>query len=189
MNKLIALDMDGVINSNHHRMLWTSNKYDQLKSQIEDLDLLRKAVIDSYKIEFCHGHELVIPELAAKITEICDITEAKILWTSTWRTLPEYEDISKARQMFNRRGLPGDRLIGYTPKLGADYIYGNHTRSEQINLWLKNNQYGYIDRCAVIDDRSDAGYQLVDNAKFFQTTFERGITDQIVDSVIKYLNG
>ena len=90
--------------------------------------------------------------------------------------------------MFNRRGLPGDRLIGYTPKLGADYIYGNCTRSEQINLWLKNNQYGYIDRCAVIDDRSDAGYQLVDNAKFFQTTFERGITDQIVDSVIKYLN-
>lgn len=178
--------MDGVINSNYHCNLWINNKYDQLKNQIEDLDLLRKTVRDLYRIEFCNMHECVIPELAERITRICILTEANILWTSTWRTLPEYLDLDKAKQMFNRRGLPGDKLIGCTPMLGADYFYGH--RSEQINVWLRNNQYGYIDRCAVIDDRSDAGYQLVDNAKFFQTTCERGITDQIADNVIKYLN-
>lgn len=43
--------------------------------------------------------------------EICEKTTADILWSSTWRKLPEYSDIKKAQEMFDRRDLPGEKLI------------------------------------------------------------------------------
>ena len=54
--------------------------------------------------------------------------------------MPEYSKVEDAVAMFNRRGLPGDALIGYTPNLGRMSI-----RGDEIRLWLYNNKFGPVD--------------------------------------------
>lgn len=184
--KLIALDCDGVINSNFLIRKWIDSKFKELENDFDNNDELRKAVRIAYSREFCNCEELVFPELASIITKICKETDAKILWTSTWRRLERYKNIEDAKEMFDRRGLPGDRLIGYTPHIGADYFSGNVSRGSEIRMWLFNNVFGDIEKCAVIDDREDAGFGIPKNAKFFQIA--DGITKEDAEEICSYLN-
>jgi len=189
--KLICLDMDGVINSNYLIRNWINNKFKELENNPEyscDYEKLRKAVRSKYAKEFCNCEELVFPELAKIIYDICEKTDANILWSSTWRKLKRYSNIEDAKEMFNRRGLPGNRLIGYTPDLSKQYFSGSCARGSEIRMWLFNNTFGHIEKCAVIDDREDAGFGIPNNAKFFQTEEEIGITSEIAQDICNYLN-
>lgn len=182
--KIICLDMDGVCNSDFLINQWVLKKKKELSYTINEKDMLQE-IRRLYRKEFCDMTELVFPELAEKISYICEETDAKILWSSTWRNLKKYEDIDVARDMFNRRGLPGERLIGYTPDLNADF--GNEIRGNEIRSWLFNNIYGDIEKCAVIDDRSDAGFFLPKNSKFFLIDSYYGIRNSDVEKIIDYL--
>lgn len=188
--KVIALDCDGVINSNILIRKWMADKYSEIekKQNTFSYNEIREEVRNEFQKEFCHCEELVFPELAKIISTICEKTDAKILWSSTWRTLDRYKNIEDAKKMFNRRGLPGDVLIGYTPKLGADFFTSSYSRGSEIRMWLFNNVYGNIEKCAVIDDREDAGHDLPTNAKFFQTDENVGITDLMSYEICDYLN-
>lgn len=186
--KIIALDMDGVINSSKLIQKWIDDKWkieEQNPNNLTDEDV-RLAVRKAYQEEFVHCEELVFPELAEKITKIVNETGCYILWTSTWRRLERYENIEDAKDMFNRRGLPGDKLIAYTPSIGLGW--SNHCRGSEIKSWIKNNEEYDIIKCAVLDDRLDAGENLPDNAKYFWMDDSIGITDENVKDVIKYLN-
>ena len=163
-NKLIVLDMDGVVNSTTLIKEWIYNKLEEIGGDTEEN---KKKVKKIYLKEFCDYTELIMPELAERVTEICEKTDSYILWSSSWRMLPKYQNIENAKEMFIRRGLPGDRLIGYTP---CFTIYDDGCRGSEINSWLNNNIYGTFKRVAVIDDRFDAGMFLPSYAKFFQTT-------------------
>jgi hypothetical protein len=129
--------------------------------------------------------ELVFPELAEKITKIVNETGCYILWTSTWRKLERYKNIEDAKEMFNRRGLPGDKLIAYTQSIGFAWS-GNCSRGTEIKFWIEDNNEYNIVKCAVIDDRVDAGENLPENARYF--FIEDGITDNDVKWIIDYLN-
>ena len=186
--KIIALDMDGVINSSKLIQKWIDDKWkieEQNPNNLTDEDV-RLAVRKAYQEEFVHCEELVFPELAEKITKIVNETGCYILWTSTWRRLERYENIEDAKDMFNRRGLPGDKLIAYTPSIGLGW--SNHCRGSEIKSWIKNNEEYDIIKCAVLDDRLDAGENLPDNAKYFWMDDSIDITDENVKDVIKYLN-
>lgn len=187
--KIIALDMDGVVNSDHLIYDWLMNKREELKSSYNNdmfSEELRLAVRQAFNDEFDHSTELVFPELASRITKICNETDAYILWSSTWRKLDKYQDIEVAKDMFNRRGLPGNKLIGYTPSIGMSW--GGNCRGSEISSWIHNNTVGNIIKCAVIDDRLDAGYNLPSCAKYFQTFCAVGINDYDVEDIINYLN-
>jgi hypothetical protein len=188
--KIIALDMDGVVNSTKHIGDWLYNKREEFKKQYPEFDPLGDEIFQltrkEYQKEFNHMIELVFPDLAERIKRICDETDCYIVWSSTWRKLKEYEDIENAKEMFNRRGLPGDRLIGYTPQQGM--AWGGCYRGSEIKLWINDNIYGEITKCAVIDDRYDAGYNLPKCAKFFQINDQTGITEEDTEDIIKYLN-
>lgn len=185
--KIIALDMDGVVNSRAHVNAWIKEHFSSAADETApDYAEARKEAIKAFREEFNHAKELVFPDLAERVTRICRETGAKILWSSTWRRLTEYSDIADAKAMFTRRGLPADSIVGYTPNLGADYGYT--ARGEEIALWLKNNNQGNVVKCAVLDDRADAGTYLPDCAKFFQTSMEDGLTEEITQAVIEYLN-
>ena len=187
--KIIALDMDGVVNSSKHVGDWIYNKREEIKSQNPHLDPLGDEIFQltrkEYQKEFNHMIELIFPELAERIKRICDETDCYIVWSSTWRKLNEYKDIENAKEMFNRRGLPGDRLIGYTPSAMS---WEGHCRGSEIRVWIKDNIYGKVTKCAVIDDRYDAGYNLPKCAKFFQINDQIGITEENMEDIIKYLN-
>ena len=186
--KVIFLDMDGVVNSGELIEQWIRNKFAELENDGNCYlgDELRLAVRKAFSDEFCHSEELVFPQLAEKITKIVNETSAKIVWSSTWRKLDRYEDMNKAKEMFNRRGLPGDALIGYTPTVGMSWE--GLCRGTEINMWIKNNVYGEVEKAAVIDDRCDAGWNLPECAWFFQTNEYVGITDDDVKNIINYLN-
>jgi hypothetical protein len=93
-----------------------------------------------------------------------------------------------AQKMFDRRGLPGDRLIGYTPDFASGRFSNSSCRGSEIRAWLLNNEFETITHCAVIDDSDDAGYMLPKNAQFFQTDIAHGITEKLTEDIIKYLN-
>jgi len=189
--KIIALDMDGVVNSSQHINNWIINKREEIKKEYPEFNVLDDEIFQltrkAYQKEFNHMIELIFPDLAERIKRICDETDCYIVWSSTWRKLNEYEDIEVAKEMFNRRGLPGDRLIGYTPRQGMSWE--GHCRGSEIKLWINDNIYGKVTKCAVIDDRYDAGYNLPKCAKFFQINDQIGITEEDTEDIINYLNG
>ena len=186
--KIIALDMDGVVNSGKLCNKWINDRWkiEEKNPNNSTDEEVRLAVRKAYQKEFVHMEELVFPELAQKITKICEETDCYILWSSTWRKLERYQDIEAAKDMFNRRDLPGDRLISYTPQIGMSWA--GHCRGSEIASWIKNNEEYEIIKCAVIDDRKDAGYYLPINAKFFWIDSYVGITDDNVEQIINYLN-
>lgn len=180
--------MDGVINSDELISKWFSNKFNELENDGNYYtdDELRLKVRNAFKKEFCDSTELIFPELAKHIVKICNKTNCYILWSSTWRKLEKYQNIEDAKEMFNRRGLPGDRLIAYTPQIGTSW--GGFCRGDEISLWIKNNEEYNIIKCAVIDDRLDAGYNLPNNAKYFNINEYCGITKYNTKDIIDYLN-
>lgn len=185
--KIIALDMDGVINSSELIQNWINDRWkieEQNPNNLTDEDI-RLAVRKAYQEEFVHCEELVFPELAEKITKIVNETGCYILWTSTWRKLERYKNIEDAKEMFNRRGLPGDKLIAYTQSIGLAWN-SNHCRGTEIKYWIQDNNEYNILKCAVIDDRVDAGMNLPHCAQYF--FIEDGITDNDVINIINYLN-
>jgi hypothetical protein len=187
--KIIALDMDGVVNSSKLIQKWIDDKWkieEQNPNNLTDEDV-RLAVRKAYQEEFVHCEELIFPELAERITKIVNETDCYIIWSSTWRRLERYIDIENAREMFNRRGLPGDRLIAYTPMVGMSW--GGRCRGAEIKSWIKNNEEYNVIKCAVIDDRCDAGECLPDNALYFWIDSYTGITDNDVINIINYLKG
>lgn len=197
--KLIALDMDGVVNSDTHYRKYLQDTIDRFKAQFDgirtheaDVEAV-KAAREQFKKDFNHNMsipttELVFPELAARVSRICQETDSYILWSSTWRRIKQYEDIETARDMFNRRGLPGDRLIDYSPDLKADEIRVRTTRGEEIAHWISNTADYDITKYAVLDDRYDAGDYILDIGRFFWINPYYGITDSDVEGIIEFLN-
>lgn len=186
--KVIMLDMDGVVNSSKHVHNWINYKREEITKNNPNIDkeelfnLTKKA----YSEEFVHCEELVFPDLAEYIKRICDETDCYIVWSSTWRKLERYQDIEKAREMFKRRNLPGDRLIAYTPQIGM--AWGGICRGSEIACWVRDNTEYNVIKCAVIDDRKDAGFNLTKCCKFFQTFSWQGITRELTNEIIDFLN-
>lgn len=72
-------------------------------------------------------------------------------------------------------------IIEITPSIPGGY------RGAEINLWLANQEFKSnfaVDKYAILDDDSD----FDDDQPLFQTTFEHGLTDEIAQKVIEYLN-
>lgn len=55
-------------------------------------------------------------------------------------------------------------------------------RGDEINAWLE--KHPEVTKYAILDDESD----FYDNQPLFQTTFEKGLTDEIAEAVIEHLN-
>ncbi len=93
MNKIIFLDIDGVLNSQ--------------KFFNERFIILGRAV----KVL----HEKIDPEAVLKLNQITDATDAKIVLSSTWR-MGFQEDTIKCADFFKSLGITGE-IIGMTPVL------------------------------------------------------------------------
>lgn len=173
-DKIIFLDMDGVVNS-------TVEIVKYLDNLVENECYTKEEARKKYNIDFCYMTELIFPIHAERITRICNECDCDIVWSTNWRIIKEYKNnIDNARSMLTRRGIPGERLIGYTPYLPYSF------RHIEISTWLKT--YGKkIKRFAILDDRQDASYNTK-RGKYFKTDFKYGLTEEITQDVIKWLN-
>lgn len=172
-DKILFLDMDGVVNSN--------NELEKYFSNLQQNGYTKENAFKQFRKDFCYSTELIFPVFAKRITTICEKCDCDIVWSTTWRTIREYRNnIEYARKMLIKRGIPGERLIGYTPYLPYSF------RHIEISTWLKT--YGKkIKRFAILDDRQDAAYNTK-RGRFFQTTIKDGLTEEITNQVITWLN-
>lgn len=64
---------------------------------------------------------------------------------------------------------------------GTTYVH-HEIRGDEVNEWL--SRHPEVTKYAILDDESD----FYDDQPLFQTTFKDGLTDEIAEAVIEYLN-
>lgn len=119
------------------------------------------------------------PECVARLNKITDATGAKIVISSTWRTM---DDIEKT---LDRWGITAE-IWGKTPS-GYDpgRISLGVTRGNEINTWLVESKFK-IDSFVILDDDNDMEPL---SGHLVQTSFKSGLTDEHVELAIRKLRG
>lgn len=183
---IIFLDMDGVVNSDEFTTEWFKNHGHDQSSLMEFSNLYCKH----------DGHSgYVVPELVERLKRICDETDCRIVWSSSWRENYVKEgsensfDMDTIKALWKAKGLPVERLIGCSPCLDMSR-YSYVPRGCEAQKWLDENAEKYgVEKVAILDDGDDADVGVVfDGARFFQTTFEKGLTQEIADSLVEWFN-
>lgn len=170
MKKIIFLDFDGVLNTEHNQNL---------------LIYHGKVWMDK------HGAFFDL-EAVSQLERIIVQTGADIVIESSWK----YLGLKAMQQMWRDRKMPGN-IIDVTPSSASDNWLHNanldeidHTHTQwkgiEIASWIADNfqkEVSYV----IIDDE----YVILDSqqAHFIQTNPYDGITSELADRAIKLLNG
>ena len=169
MEKIIFLDFDGVLNTEHYQRL---------------LSYQGKAWKDEYGAFFD-------PEAVLQLRRIVDATNADVVIESSWK----YLGLAAMQEMWKERDLPG-KVIGITDSTASDKWLLNanlddidpamgHCKGIEIASWLADNtRNGVI--YVIIDDE----YVCLESqvCYFVLTNPHDGITKDIADRVIAILN-
>lgn len=139
-HKIIFLDIDGTING-----IMTTSKGPTGYTGLDD-------------------------EMVSKLHKILNITNAKIVLSSTWRIYPElieylYKEIGR------------DYFIGQTPE-----IFKMDSRAEEIKQYL-NEHKDEIEKYIIIDDMKLRGF----GDRFVRTSTDIGLTDDLTENCIEKL--
>ncbi len=169
-NKIIFLDIDGVLNPVHYRnalgKLWGAS-HNEIKS------------FDDYgQLFFYHNCEA--------LKRIVDNTGAMIVISSTWRM----SGLKVMQEMWAYRKLAGE-VVDVTPdvndlvKDGVSEFYDTICRGTEIDHWI--NKRGFKGKYVIIDDTKD---MLTSQAPFFvNTNAYCGLTFKDAEKAIELLNG
>lgn len=179
-DKVIMMDMDGACANSIIKIYdWISERENLYHKELKSDPLFVRKL---YLKTFNKGLELIFDPFPTIFSKIIEETDADIVWSTDWRLYEPYKsNINSAQEMLTRHGYPGHKLVAYTPKLRTE-IRGN-----EIGLFLKNHPE--YEKCAIIDDREDAGWNVRHSiTKLFKTDEQVGLTEEIAEEVIKYLN-
>ena len=163
--KIIFLDFDGVLNTEHYQGL--------LRYQGEPWQDEHGAFFD--------------PNAVKQLRRIIDATGADIVIESSWK----YLGLDAMKELWKVRDLPG-RVIDITPSSVSDeYLLKNldttmiHCKGMEIASWLSEQAEDI--RYAIIDDE----YVILDSQlpHFILTNPYEGITEEQTNRAISILNG
>lgn len=177
---IIFLDMDGVINCNSFIEKWNKEK---------GLNSLKE-----FKEKYCLSSTgpyfyFIVPELLERFNRLYnEIPNCKVVWSSSWRRTVKKNSKPFIEGLYYKCGFPENSFLSYTPHI--PYLL----RYNEIEEWIKifKNTYN-IEKCAIIDDLSEAN-PMVDSylgipIKFFKTSFQKGLTQEIADEILNFFNG
>jgi hypothetical protein len=169
MEKIIFLDFDGVLNTEHYQRL---------------LSYQGKAWRDEYGAFFD-------PDAVLQLRRIVDATNADIVVESSWK----FYGLEAMQKMWEERNMPG-KIIDITPTSVSDswLLTANlddidpalgHCKGMEIASWLSDNaskeaRYVIIDDECVIMESQSPHFLLADPYN--------GITAEIADKAISILN-
>lgn len=160
MNKIIFLDIDGVLNS---------------QNTFEDNHKYRKFFVkymnNSIDDEIIHIMLDIDLDKVFMLRDICNLTGAKIVITSSWRRLYNYPLIE---EKLTSLGLP---IEGVTP-------YINSNRGEEIRKYLEEEK---IDNFVILDDEIFKDFNELENYLIKTSFYEEGLTYEISKEVVRIL--
>lgn len=173
VDKIVFLDIDGVLNSEE----WFDKRFNKLVSD-----------------DICDSD--VDPDAINRLMKFLDDTNAKIVLSSSWRSLNVQSTILEF-STFNHELLKKliPYIIGVTPR-----FYEYRKRGNEIKYWIDmlSTDYnalvkrGYIlenvelskdYRYVIVDDDSD----MLEGQNFVQTDFQTGLTDEDVNEMKAFL--
>ena len=169
MNKIIFLDFDGVLNTEHYQNY---------------LMYQGKPWRDEYGALFD-------PKCVRWLKRIIDETEADIVIESSWK----YLGLVAMQELWEERDLPG-KVIGITDSTASDKWLLNanlddidpamgHCKGMEIASWLADNTKNDVNYVIIDDEYVCLESQL---PHFILTNPHDGITRDIADRVIALLN-
>lgn len=106
----------------------------------------------------------------AILNQIIAETGAKIVLSSSWRIDQDW------RAALEDAGLPLHHIIGVTGRVAS------RNRDEEIAQW--RSAHGVIDNFVILDDDAE----MISDMTHFKTMREEGLTLEIANRVIHYLN-
>lgn len=161
--RLLCLDMDGVVNRGADNCSPDRHIYDDHFSEVvlnRDGTTCEQTYVD--------------PELAARISKLIEDYDMRIVASTSWRFFYTQDDF---KELLTLRGLPGERLIGYTPNLiPSVWSHNMPERADEIRAFLRDFKEP-IEFCIILDDCDDARVRAP-NIMFCHTDFDKGYTEE-----------
>lgn len=161
MNKIIFLDIDGVLNSQN--TFRDNHEYSNLFCKIyngsmEDIVTYKMLDIDLDKVFM--------------LRDICNLTGAKVVVSSGWRKLWNYP-------------LVEERLVSLgLPIVGVTLSISGGRRGEEIRKYLEDNQ---VDDFVILDDDIFSDFNELENYLVKTSFYEDGLTEEISREIVRVL--
>ena len=130
-----------------------------------------------YTKERYNGFIGIDENILSKFKRIFDETDARIVLSSTWRLMKGNIDYLKEEKKLD--------IIDITPNLfeGPDKCNQRKDRGYEIQDWL--DRHLEVKNYLILDDDSD----MLPGQNFFKTNIDTGITEEIIEKVIKHFKG
>lgn len=118
------------------------------------------------------GNTDIDPYMAFLVGKIQLETDCKVVLSSSWRHHPDGIKMVE------------DRVVKIIDKTPFSRSKERDKRGYEIQDWL--DAHPEVSRYAIIDDSGDMLEEQMEN--FFQTTWQKGITEEIMQKIIIHLN-
>ena len=166
---IIALDMDGVLNSHEYFKATYNERHNK---EIEEL-----YPEDGYWLS------MIDPEKVSLLNQIIEATGAVVVISSSWRITNSYSDMQR---LLDQKGFIG-KIIGATPKTYQLEDGSWSCRGDEIQHWLDSVTNASIAKelkFVILDDNSDMGHL---KERLILTTWQQGLLKEHVDRAIAML--
>ena len=153
--KIIFLDFDGVMDTARYELI---------------LRISGRPSVDAYGTVFD-------PECVWNLRQIIDKTGAKIVVSSSWKSIMSFEELL---DMWEMRDLPGE-VIGTTP-----YNLECRNRGDEIDLWLKecDEECQYV----ILDDIDAGNFNEHQQERLVVVNPVKGLDEVAAERAIRMLN-
>lgn len=165
MNRIIFLDIDGVLNNEHSFNRWQS---------LKDKGFLA----DGLNVSDC-----IDPACVNNLNTILYNTDAKIVLSSSWRLFNTVDWVQNHLKSFGFLGTIIDATPDLTVKSEKSNIVVSQPRGKEISQWIQDNEFD--GDFVIIDDLEDV---RPFTKRLVKTDISTGLTETHVDEVLNLFN-
>ena len=134
------------------------------------------------------GHLLAMdPYKVFMVNNAVDKYGWQVVLSSDWRHMPDWEETMKANGLvFKFLGrTPNYGSLGLSEEEDAKANVGRLCRGYEIKVWM--DAHPEVEKYAILDDTDE--FLTEQRGSFFQTDYKVGLTEELMERVVKHLEG